>query len=80
MPGSLQRHTFNWPLAIPANAVMMMPPAVPMAMLRLRRICHPQYNRQRKYTQQDSFHIVLLLSAGSPDHPSKRPDTIFESL
>jgi hypothetical protein len=73
MPGSLRRHSYNRPLAVAANPVMMMPIAMPMTMLRLRRIRHPQHNRQRKYTQQDSFHIVLLLSAGSLDHPSNAP-------
>jgi hypothetical protein len=42
--------------------MMVLPPAVAMAMLRLRRICHPQHDRQRKHTQKDSFHIVPLLS------------------
>jgi hypothetical protein len=53
-------------LARPADAMMMLVPAMPVVILRLRRVRRSKENRQREHTQNNSFgHRSFLSSASS---------------
>lgn len=59
--------------------MVVVPPAVPVPMLRLRRISHPQNKRQRKHTQQDLFHCRSSPVGGRP-WPQPRTQPVPKSV